>query len=80
MINKYGDSGHPCLLPLFRLQKRKMHIPMAEAIIMDIKEDFEVWVEYRKFAPTIKALKEKLKVFADVEIKNQRKKNYQKLQ
>jgi glutamyl-tRNA reductase len=48
---------------------------MAEAIIKDIKEDFEVWVEYRKFAPTIKALKEKLKVFADVEIKNQRKKN-----
>ncbi len=57
------------------LQKRKMHIPMAEAIIKDIKEDFEVWVENRKFAPTIKALKEKLKVFADVEIKNQRKKN-----
>ena len=57
------------------LQKRKLHIPMAEAIIKDIKEDFEVWVENRKFAPTIKALKEKLKVFADVEIKNQRKKN-----
>jgi|TARA_B100001248_G_scaffold215251_1_gene169986 glutamyl-tRNA reductase len=57
------------------LQKRKRHIPMAEAIIKAIKEDFEVWVEYRKFAPTIKALKEKLKVFADVEIKNQRKKN-----
>ena len=48
---------------------------MAEAIIKDIKDDFEVWVECRKFAPTIKALKEKLKVFADVEIKNQRKKN-----
>ena len=57
------------------LQKRKRHIPMAEAIIRAIKEDFEDWVEYRKFAPTIKALKEKLKVFADVEIKNQRKKN-----
>ena len=57
------------------LQKRKMHVPLAEAIIMEIKEEFEVWVENRKFAPTIKALKEKLKVFADVEIKNQRKKN-----
>jgi glutamyl-tRNA reductase len=57
------------------LQKRKMHIPLAEAIIMEIKEEFEVWVENRKFAPTIKALKEKLKVFADIEIKNQRKRN-----
>lgn len=57
------------------LQKRKMHIPLAEAIIMEIKEEFKVWVENRKFAPTIKALKEKLKVFADIEIKNQRKRN-----
>ena len=57
------------------LQKRKKHIPVAEAIIKEIKEEFEAWVEYRMFAPTIKALKEKLSVFAEVEINNQRKKN-----
>ena len=57
------------------LQKRKKHIPVAEAIIKEIKEEFEDWVEYRIFAPTIKALKEKLSVFAEVEINNQRKKN-----
>ena len=57
------------------LQKRKKHIPVAEAIIKEIKEEFEAWVEYRIFAPTIKALKEKLSVFAEVEINNQRKKN-----
>ena len=57
------------------LKKRKKYVPVAEAIINEIKEEFEAWVEYRIFAPTIKALKEKLSVFAEAEINNQRKKN-----
>jgi glutamyl-tRNA reductase len=57
------------------LQKREKNIPIAEGIIKSIKEEFESWVEQRRFAPTIKALKEKLKVFAETEINTQVKKN-----
>ena len=56
------------------LNKRKEFIPVAEAIIEEIKNAFLAWLEYRKFAPTIKALKEKLNVFAEAEIDVQRKK------
>ena len=56
------------------LEKRKQYIPVAEGIISDIKTEFEAWVDNRKFAPTIKALKEKLQVFATAEVDTQRKK------
>ena len=56
------------------LETRKLFIPIAEAIITEIKNDFECWVDNRKFAPTIKALKEKLEVFASAEVESQRKK------
>ena len=39
------------------LEKRKEHIPVAESIIEEIKQEFYSWLETRKFAPTIKALK-----------------------
>lgn len=42
------------------LENRKLHIPAAEAIIEEIKEEFTIWMKGRKFAPTINALKEKL--------------------
>lgn len=35
------------------LENRKKHIPAAEAIIEDIKEEFSDWTTARKFAPTI---------------------------
>ena len=57
------------------LEKRKTHIPFAEAIIEDIKSDFNAWLETRKFAPTIKALKHKLNDFKIAELETQRKKN-----
>jgi glutamyl-tRNA reductase len=56
------------------LEKRKVYIPIAENIISDIQAEFEAWVDNRKFAPTIKALKEKLQVFATAEVDTQRKK------
>ena len=56
------------------LEKRKQYIPVSESIITDIKTEFEAWVDNRKFAPTIKALKEKLQVFATAEVDTQRKK------
>ena len=56
------------------LKKRKQFIPAAESIIEEEKIDFENWYEHRKYAPTIKALKEKLKLFVDTEIINEYKK------
>lgn len=56
------------------LQRRKVHIPKAEGIITEVKLEFDNWLETRKFAPTIKALKNKLTSFKDAEINLQRKK------
>lgn len=56
------------------LENRKQYIPHAEAIIEDVKKEFTTWLETRKFAPTIKALNEKLKMLKDAEIDFQRKK------
>ncbi len=56
------------------LENRKKHIPLAENIIEEVKSEFNSWLETRKFAPTIKALKHKLLDFATTELDNQRKK------
>ncbi len=56
------------------LEKRKAFIPQAEEIIAEVKGDFNAWLETRKFAPTIKALKSKLRTMKDAEIDFQRKK------
>ena len=37
------------------LENRKKHIPAAEAIIEEIKDEFMAWTKQRKFAPTIHA-------------------------
>ncbi|WP_405208777.1 glutamyl-tRNA reductase [Aquimarina sp. LLG6339-5] len=56
------------------LQRRRVHIPKAEGIIDEVRSEFDSWLETRKFAPTIKALKNKLASFKDAEINLQRKK------
>lgn len=56
------------------LENRKKHIPAAEAIISEITDEFVNWVNARKFAPTIHALKEKLNLIKDTELNFQRKK------
>lgn len=56
------------------LERRKAFIPQAEAIIEEIKHGFNIWQETRKFAPTISALKMKLKNIKDAELDYQRKK------
>ncbi len=50
------------------LERRKQYIPQAETIIDEIKTDFIQWLETRKFAPVIKALKKKLKTMKEEEI------------
>ncbi|WP_116040241.1 glutamyl-tRNA reductase [Seonamhaeicola aphaedonensis] len=56
------------------LEKRKEYIPQAEEIINEVNNEFNAWLETRKFAPTIKALKHKLADFASAELDTQRKK------
>lgn len=56
------------------LEKRKEYIPQAEEIINEVNNEFNAWLETRKFAPTIKALKHKLADFATAELDTQRKK------
>ncbi|WGK95271.1 MULTISPECIES: glutamyl-tRNA reductase [Flavobacterium] len=56
------------------LENRKKHIPAAEAIIEEIKDEFLTWSKGRKFAPTIHALKEKLHSIKEGELSFQRKK------
>lgn len=56
------------------LERRKQSIPQAKEIIKEIESEFIQWLETRKFAPTIKALKKKLKAMKDAEIDFQRRK------
>ena len=56
------------------LERRKQHIPAAEAIIEDFKLEFNVWMNGRKHAPTIQALKAKLNEIKEGELNFQRKK------
>ena len=56
------------------LERRKQFIPEAEVIIEAIKDDFVQWLETRKFAPVIKALKQKLKTMKEEELDYQSKK------
>ncbi len=56
------------------LEKRKAFIPQAESIIEEVKSEFYEWLSTRKFAPTIKALKEKLELMKVEELDYQGKK------
>ncbi|MCM4160598.1 glutamyl-tRNA reductase [Antarcticibacterium flavum] len=56
------------------LERRKESIPHAQKIIAEVEGDFNKWLETRKFAPTIKALKKKLKTMKDAELDFQRRK------
>ncbi|WP_426094173.1 glutamyl-tRNA reductase [Flavobacterium sp. DSR2-3-3] len=56
------------------LENRKKHIPAAEAIIEEIKEEFIMWTKGRKFAPTINALKAKLNAIKTSELDFQSRK------
>ncbi|MEM8999075.1 MAG: glutamyl-tRNA reductase [Bacteroidota bacterium] len=50
------------------LERRKKFVPKAEEIIHEVKKDFIQWLETRKFAPVINALKEKLKTMKEEEL------------
>jgi glutamyl-tRNA reductase len=56
------------------LERRKASVPKAKEIIEEMEADFNSWLETRKFAPTIKALKKKLREMKDAEVDFQRRK------
>ena len=56
------------------LSERALQVPKAYKIIESIEAEFYEWVEKRKFAPTLRALKQQLNLYAAAEIDNQRKK------
>jgi glutamyl-tRNA reductase len=43
-------------------EKRKKFIPQAEGILDEVKLEFLEWLELRKYVPTLKAFREKIKV------------------
>ena len=57
------------------LERRKVYLPIAEAIYQEIMADFINWVDHRKYASTLAALKERLSQFKEEEINFQVKKN-----
>lgn len=56
------------------LERRKQFVPKAELIIEEVKREFIQWLETRKFAPVIKALKKKLNTMKEEELDYQSKK------
>ena len=56
------------------MESRKMEVPLAKAIIAEIKTEFYEWLQTRKYAPTIKALKEKFHQFQAEELDYHKKK------
>lgn len=50
------------------LNRRKEYIPKAYHIIEEVKDDFIQWLESRKFAPVISALKNKLMTMKEEEL------------
>lgn len=56
------------------LKRRQGYIPQAESIISEITAEFDAWLQTRKFAPTIKALRNRLQEVQATEIDNVRKK------
>ena len=56
------------------LERRKEFVPQAQQIIEEIKTEFDQWLENRRFAPIIQALKQSLETIKEGEIDFQRKK------
>jgi len=56
------------------LEMRKLELPKAKGIITELKAEFSTWAHNRQYAPTIKALKEKLSAIKSGEIDYQSKK------
>ena len=57
------------------LSERRKHIPKAQKIIDEIKQEFLQWVYDRRYAPALKALKDKLIKQQNAEMGSRKRKN-----
>ncbi len=57
------------------LSERRRHVPKAQEIIEEIKQEFIQWVYDRRYAPALKALKDKLIKQQDAEMGLRKRKN-----
>ena len=57
------------------IAERQKEIPLAEAIIVEVKNEFNDWLDTRKFAPTLKALKELMLEIEQQALDQQQKKH-----
>ncbi|MEJ2583532.1 MAG: glutamyl-tRNA reductase [Robiginitalea sp.] len=56
------------------LEARRQYLPQAEAILGEVHSDFNQWLESRRFAPVIRALKQKLETMKEEELDFQSRK------
>lgn len=56
------------------MQKRREEIPAAEAIIEQMINDFYIWLESRRVAPTLQAVRSKMESWKSKEVQNLLKK------
>lgn len=57
------------------MERRKTFIPQAKQIISEVSSEFFQWLDSRRFAPAIQALKSKLENMKNAELDFQRKKS-----
>ncbi len=69
------DVDHLNILTEESLRKRQLEVPKAEAIINLMIDDFYIWLESRKVAPTLQAVREKMDTWKTREVINLLKKH-----
>lgn len=68
------DVDHLSDIAAESIRKRQAQIPLAESIIEEQITDFYLWLESRRVAPTLQALREKMNDWKDKELKSLTKK------
>ncbi len=68
------DVDHLSEIAAESIRKRQAQIPLAESIIEEQITDFYLWLESRRVAPTLQALREKMNDWKDKELKSLTKK------
>ncbi len=68
------DVDHLSEIAEESIRNRQAQVPLAEGIIEEQITDFYLWLESRRVAPTLQALREKMNDWKDKELKNLMKK------
>lgn len=68
------DVDHLSEVAQESVQRRQAQIPVAEAIVEEKIEEFYAWLETRRVAPTLQAVRQKMDAWKDKELRNLQKK------